>query len=111
MKQTAQEIAEYIGGELRGDATIALDSIASLKNAGPTDLSYAEEKFHTEVAQSRAGCVIVGSGEFPSKTVIAVRNPKLGFARAAERRVSQTIEETRMHRSANAGAIARLEAR
>ena len=93
MKQTAQEIAEYIGGELRGEATIALDSIASLKNAGPTDLSYAEEKFHTEVAQSRAGCVIVGSGEFPSKTVIAVRNPKLAFARAAARLLSETIEE------------------
>ena len=100
MKQTAQEIAEYIGGELRGDATIALDSIASLKNAGPTDLSYAEEKFHTEVAQSRAGCVIVGSGEFPSKTLIAVPNPKLAFARAAARLLSETSEEVAIHPSA-----------
>jgi len=100
MKQTAQEIAEYIGGELRGDATIALDSIASLKNAGPTDLSYAEEKFHTEVAQSRAGCVIVGSGEFPSKTLIAVPNPKLALARAAARLLSETSEEVAIHPSA-----------
>src|SRR6266850_3029857 len=100
MKQTAQEIAEYVGGELRGDSMIVLDSIASLKNAGPTDLSYAEERFNTEVAHSRAGCVIVRSGEFPSKTVIAVRNPKLAFAHAAARLLSETAEDTGIHPSA-----------
>ena len=100
MKRTAQEIAEYVGGELRGDSTIVLDSIASLKNAGPADLSYADERFHTEVAQSRAGCVIVRSGEFPSKTIIVVRNPKLAFARAAARLLSETTEDLGIHPSA-----------
>jgi UDP-3-O-[3-hydroxymyristoyl] glucosamine N-acyltransferase len=100
MRRTAQEIAEYIGGELRGDSMILLDSIASLKNAGPTDLSYAEEKFHTEVAQSRAGCVIVRSGEFPSKTIIAVGNPKLAFARAAARLLTETTDDAATHPSA-----------
>jgi UDP-3-O-[3-hydroxymyristoyl] glucosamine N-acyltransferase len=84
MKRTAREIAAHIGGELRGDGLAALDSIASLKNAGPSDLSYAEEKFQTDVAESRAGCVIVRTGDdFPSRTVIVARNPKLAFARAA----------------------------
>jgi len=63
MKRTAQEIAQHAGGELRGDGRIVIDSIASLKNAGPSDLSYADEKFHDEVAASRAGCVFVRSGE------------------------------------------------
>ena len=83
MKRTAQEIAEYVGGELRGDGLTEIESIASLKNAGPVDLSYAEDKFHDEVARSRAGCVIVRSGDRHSKTVIIVENPKLAFARGA----------------------------
>src|SRR5207249_9253848 len=72
MKRTAQEIAEHVGGEIRGDARTVIDSIASLKNAGPSDLSYADEKSHDEVAASRAGCVFVRSGEWPSRTVILV---------------------------------------
>ena len=83
MKRTAQEIADYIGGELQGSASVALGSVASLKNAGTSDLSYAEEKFQEDVLTSRAGCVIVGGGEFPGRTVILVRNPKLAFARGA----------------------------
>ena len=55
MKRTAQEIAGHVGGELRGNGLAALDSIASLKNAGPSDLSYAEEKSQADVAESRAG--------------------------------------------------------
>jgi UDP-3-O-[3-hydroxymyristoyl] glucosamine N-acyltransferase len=100
MKQTAQEIAEYVGGELRGDRRAVLDSIASLKNAGPSDLSYAEERFRDDVAGSRAGCVIVGSGDFPSKTVITVGNPKLAFARAAAWLLAEATNDTGIHPSA-----------
>ena len=84
MKRTAQQIAELVGGELRGNGSQLLESVASLNNAGPHDLTYAEEKFHEQVHRSSAGCVIVGSGNFPNTTVIIVRHPKLAFARAAQ---------------------------
>ena len=100
MKRTAQEIAEYVGGELHGDRTLMLDSIASLKNAGSSDLSYAEEKFHDEVAKSRAGCVIVRSGDFPGTSVIHARNPKLAFARAAAWLLMETGNDAGIHPSA-----------
>jgi UDP-3-O-[3-hydroxymyristoyl] glucosamine N-acyltransferase len=83
MTQTAQAIAALVGGELRGRADLVLESVASLQNADPSQLSYAEEKFHANVAASRAGCILVKSGEFPGRTVILVRNPKLAFALAA----------------------------
>jgi len=86
MKQTAQQIATLVGGTLIGRADLVLESVASLKNAGPGDLSYAETKFHSEVAASQAGCVCVSSaqsGEFPDRTLIVVKNPKLAFADAA----------------------------
>ena len=100
MKRTAQEIAAQVGGELRGDGTAALDSIASLKNAGPSDLSYAEEKFQDDVAESLAGCVIVREGDFPSRTVIVARNPKLAFARAAAWLLADTDGDLGIHPSA-----------
>src|ERR1051326_6875118 len=77
-------IAELVGGEVHGNGTLEIVSVASLKNAGPTDLAYAEEKFYSDVMQSRAGCVMVRSGVFADKTVIVVANPKLAFARAAQ---------------------------
>jgi len=100
MKRTAQEIAVYVGGELRGDGLTELESIASLKNAGPADLSYAEEKFHDEVPRSRAGCVIVRSGDRQSKTVIIVENPKLAFARAALWLLAEPAGDLGIHPSA-----------
>ncbi len=100
MKRTAQEIAGFVGGEVRGEKAMELESIASLRNAGPGDLSYAEEKFHEEVLTSRAGCVIVRSGEFPGRTVILAKNPKLAFARAAAWLLAEVMEEAGIHPSA-----------
>ena len=82
MKQTAQQIAVIVGGKLSGPGDVVLESIASLKNAGPSDLSYAEAKFQADVAPSRAGCVLVTT-EIQNRTVIVVKNPKLAFAKAA----------------------------
>src|SRR5262245_11734634 len=100
MRRTAQELADYVGGELRGDGRLILESVASLKNAGTHDLSYAEEKFEAEVGNSTAGCVIVRSGNWPSKTIIAVRNPKLSFARAAALLLAENTDDAGIHPSA-----------
>ena len=108
MKRTAQEIADYVGGELRGDPAMVLDSIASLKNAGPSDLSYAEEKGQNDVNRSHAGCVLLRSGKFPSRTVIAVPNPKLAFARAAAWLLAEAGDDAGIHPSATVAPTARI---
>jgi UDP-3-O-[3-hydroxymyristoyl] glucosamine N-acyltransferase len=100
MKRTAQEIAAHIGGELRGNGLTVIESVASLKNAGPADLSYAEEKYQDGVAESLAGCVIVGSGQFPGTTLILAGNPKLAFARAAAWLLSDESRDWSIHPSA-----------
>ena len=108
MKRTAQEIAEYVGGQVHGNRVAVLESVASLKNAGPSDLSYAEEKFHEDVAASQAGCVIVRSGEWTSKTVIIARNPKLAFARAAAWLLTESSDDVGIHPSATVAPDARI---
>jgi UDP-3-O-[3-hydroxymyristoyl] glucosamine N-acyltransferase len=100
VKQSAQEIAALVSGDLRGDGAKVLESVASLKNAGPLDLTYAEERFHDQVHESRAGCVIVSSGNFDGKTIIVVRNPKLAFARAAHVLMTAAHEVRTVHQTA-----------
>jgi UDP-3-O-[3-hydroxymyristoyl] glucosamine N-acyltransferase len=84
VKQTARQLAERLGGKLDGVEDLVLSSVASLRNARPSDLSYAEEKFYAEARASQAGCLLVREGDFAGQTVIRVNNPKLAFARAAE---------------------------
>jgi len=48
MDLTTQQLADFLGGELKGRADLVLKTVASLKNAGSMDLSYAEEKFEAE---------------------------------------------------------------
>jgi UDP-3-O-[3-hydroxymyristoyl] glucosamine N-acyltransferase len=85
MNQTPRQIAELVRGELKGPEDLVLTSVASLKNAGPSDLSYAEAKFHSDAVQSRAGCLIISPATAPiaNRAVIIAKNPKLAFATAA----------------------------
>ena len=99
MKQTSQQIAEIVGGKLVGRPDIVLESVASLKNAGPADLSYAEAKLHADVERSRAGCVLVTS-EIPNRTVIIVKSPKLAFAHAAAALLEETESGPAIHPTA-----------
>src|SRR5262245_16187950 len=107
MKHTAQEIADHIGGELRG-SNVTLSSVASLKNATATDLSYGEEKFHDDLKKGAAGCVIVSTGEFGGKCVILARNPKLAFARAAAWLLADDRDDVGIHPSAVVAPDARI---
>jgi UDP-3-O-[3-hydroxymyristoyl] glucosamine N-acyltransferase len=100
MKLTARQIAELVGGELHGHADLELNSVASLRNAGPSDLSYGEEKFQAEVLASRAGCILVKMGDFPDQTIIRVTNPKLAFAIAAAELLANDASSTFIHPTA-----------
>src|SRR5262245_26849022 len=106
MKQTSLQLARFLGGELKGREDVVLESVASLKNAGPADLSFAEEKLHAEARASGAGCILVKSGEFPGQTVILVPNPKLAFAVAAGRLQEGTVIVTAIHPTAVVAADA-----
>ena len=104
MNQTAIELADWLGGELHGPPDVVLKSVASLKNAGPSDLTYADDKFHAEAKASRAGCILVrsgaGSGEFDGQTTIHVKNPKLAFAKGAERLLGTEVRTAFVHPTA-----------
>lgn len=82
--KTAQEIAEFVGGTLRGDGATEIRRIASLDRGGPDTLAYAEGRYVDRVDASHASCVLVPPGEYPNLTVIVVDQPRVAFARVAE---------------------------
>jgi UDP-3-O-[3-hydroxymyristoyl] glucosamine N-acyltransferase len=109
MKQTSGQIAILTGGQLVGSPEIVLEFVASLKNAGPRDLTYAEAKFQSEAERCGAGCVIATSA-IAGHTTIVVKNPKLAFTKAASALVARDDDGPAIHPSAVIGVNARIGA-
>ena len=82
--KTAQEIADFVGGTLHGNAAATINTVGSLERAATGALAYAEAKYLDQVAESRASCILVPPGDFPDRTVIIVDNPRVAFARVAQ---------------------------
>lgn len=75
------ELAKQAGGNLIGDGSVEVDGIASLDDAGPTDLSFfASEKYSDALKNTRAGALVTASKvkslEIPQ---IVVPDPFLGI--------------------------------
>ncbi len=85
MTHTAREIAQYIGAELEGDASLQVSGVASPENAGAQDLVYLDSPRHLDrAARSAARCAVAGAEtRLPGKTLLRAANPKLAFAKAA----------------------------
>jgi len=84
MAKSAGELALYLKGELVGDPSVVIRSVASLEGASEGDLVYADsEKLLPLALASPASVVIVGTEVFVrGKTFIRVAQPRLAFARA-----------------------------
>jgi UDP-3-O-[3-hydroxymyristoyl] glucosamine N-acyltransferase len=60
MPTTVADIAARLGGEVVGDGALAIERIAPLDQAGPTDISFVSQaRYRSQLATTRAGCVIV----------------------------------------------------
>ena len=51
MKKTLQEIAEYVGGRVEGDASIVISGLDNIEGAGEHDLTFAVDP-HIEEAKA-----------------------------------------------------------
>jgi UDP-3-O-[3-hydroxymyristoyl] glucosamine N-acyltransferase len=85
MTRTAKELAEAIGANVEGDATVEVRGVAAPERAGLHDLIYVEAAKHAERAVASAAlCVIAGEGvALAGKTVLRHKQAKFAFAKAA----------------------------
>jgi UDP-3-O-[3-hydroxymyristoyl] glucosamine N-acyltransferase len=83
---TLASLARRLGGEVEGDGATVLTGVASLRSAGPADLSFlAGRRYAALLAESRAGAVVCPAGfEAPGRNLLRVDNPALSFGRAIE---------------------------
>ena len=87
MKKTLRELADWLDGQLCGpvdqiDATLEIEGITGIADAGPTQLTFAETAHLKRAEACQAAAVIIPSGvsEF-AKPSIRVKNPRLAFTR------------------------------
>lgn len=81
--KTLKELAEYLGGTVRGDETCRVSGLAPLESAGPDSITFlANPKYAAKVADTGAGAVLMApGGESYGRNVVEVANPYLGFAK------------------------------
>jgi len=78
------EIAAFLSGELLGDGSVEINSVADISKAGPTDIAFWEKL--EALPDTGAGCVIVPTEfDWPSvPSSIRAKEPKLAFAKIAQ---------------------------
>jgi len=80
----AAEIADRLAGELIGDGTVGIVSLANLDEAGASDISFfTDSKYAKQLAVTQAGAVLVPRdwrGECPARALIRVDSPNAAFA-------------------------------
>ena len=80
---TISQIAETIGGKIKGDPDLAIQGVCDLKNGSVNHLSYiVSDKYEKYFHQSKANAVLV-TNDFAidrgNKTLIHVDNPAVSF--------------------------------
>ena len=83
-----KEIADFSDGKFSGDGETEIFRVASLENAETGEMSYVENVEKTEnAAKTKASCLLVPEN-FDAEiscSLIKVKNPKLAFAKIAEK--------------------------
>lgn len=86
MAWTLGLLAEQLGAELRGDAHYQVDSVATLAQAQPHQLSFlSNSKYQSYLASCVAGVIILSPKDAHvwQGNALIVRNPYLAYAKAA----------------------------
>ena len=84
---TLDEIVSRFGGELIGDGRLRILQVATLENAGPTELTFlANQKYHRQLKSSLAGAVVLTAADAKDCPLpcIASDNPYAYYARVAQ---------------------------
>ncbi|GAB54356.1 UDP-3-O-[3-hydroxymyristoyl] glucosamine N-acyltransferase [Glaciecola punicea ACAM 611] len=94
--KTLAQIAQAIGGETKGDASVVITQMGDLGKAQPHQLSFlSNAKFAKDLATTKAGGVILRVHDAVNYTgnAIIMSDPYVGFAKAAQLLDSTPVQE------------------
>lgn len=87
MSYSLSAIAQHIGGEVKGDGDHTIESMGTLANAQPHQLSFmTHNKYASELRATKAGAVILNQAqadEFNGNAIVHT-HPYVGFALASQ---------------------------
>ncbi len=103
-----QLIADFLSAELVGDPGVEIRSVADVSNAGSDQIAFAENA--GSAAGSAAGCLLIplDASVETKACVIRIADPKLAFARVAEKLHPAKIRPAEIHPSAVISETARI---
>ena len=108
---TLAQIAQAIGGEIKGDGNINITEMGDLAKAKGHQLSFlSNSKYAKELITTQAGGVIlrVQDAENFKGNAIVIKDPYVGFAKAAQLLDSTPVQAKRIADSAIVHASAKL---
>jgi UDP-3-O-[3-hydroxymyristoyl] glucosamine N-acyltransferase len=111
MPRTLGELSVLLRARLAGDASVEIDSIASIASAQPGDLIFVDDPRRLPVAESSQASAIL-AGEFAStstKPLLIAAHPRQAFARAAACLTESSPAAPSVHASAIVHATAQLD--
>ena len=86
MEKTLDELAEVVGGEVRGPGTVRVSGVAGLDEAGEKEITFlANVKYSGKLASTRAAAVVVSAegaaGAPEGRALLVTADPYLAFAK------------------------------
>ena len=92
MNYTLAELCKRVGGEIEGDADVAINGLGDIRTAGAGQLAFIEsERFARYVPESKAAAIMIDR-DAPSlggKTLLRVENPRDALQKGQEVRVTE----------------------
>lgn len=87
MAYTVKEIAEFIGGELKGNGAIEIKGVSSIEDAKEGEIAFIDNpRFKEKIKDTGASCVITSFDiEAAAKPVIKCKNPSLAVTKIIEK--------------------------
>ncbi|WP_313928173.1 UDP-3-O-(3-hydroxymyristoyl)glucosamine N-acyltransferase [Pseudoxanthomonas sp.] len=108
---TSGELADRFGLELRGDAGLRIDGVATLARAEAGQLAFlANSRYRAQLADSRASLVVLRADDAgdATGTVLVAKDPYTAFAKMAALFEQKPVREPGVHPSAVVDPSARI---
>ena len=86
MEKTLRELAEFVGGEVHGDAGITIQRVSPIEQAADGDITFVSNPRYLKLLEETGASAVIVSDDAPkgSKAQIRIANPYLAFARVQE---------------------------
>lgn len=111
VRKTLEELAQFLGAELRGDAKDEVTGLGTLHNAREGQVTFlANEKYARHLPETKATAVLLKpefAGDCPVNALV-LEDPYLGFARLSHLFDPQPSRDEGVHRSATVAPSAHV---